>query len=168
MSDENPKPLPFLTEDEKRIVLDDAFTSEGIDVTIRKLSTITTRREFNEYLKRDLDFAEQYRQCLVESCMFLENDMLSVNKRCKGDYKLARVMLDQLVKVLQFRNPERYGNKLDVKVETVSLKFNLENANKRVQEIIAAEYRPAILKNPEPVALIPEKKKPGRPKKTNS
>lgn len=125
-----------LTEQEINWILDDVFTGELIDVTIRKLQNISTRREFNRYLKENPEFAQEYYQAVVDSCTFLENDLLSLHKKCKGDFKLARVLLDSIVKVLQFRNPEKYGNKLDLNVQTVSIIANLNASDERIKALL--------------------------------
>ena len=123
------KALEKLSEQQKSWLIDDCFSSFRIDQTLKKIDM--SRREFSKYLEFDQEFAMEYERALKDACVFLENDLLNVHK-VVDNHKMATVAMNALCKVLAFRNPEKYGNKIDVSVSVVSIRSNLESANERV------------------------------------
>ncbi len=68
--------------------------------------------------------------------MFLEDDLLNIHV-LEPDSKMARVRLEALVKVLAFRNPAKYSQRLDVSVnQTISIRHALENSNVRIIDLV--------------------------------
>lgn len=155
-----------LTPQEKEWILNDAYSSESIDVTIRKLDGINGRRGFNAALKADPEFKRELELAWLESCPYLENDILQIHRKSQGDHKLARVMLDALKSVLAYRNPSRYGSKIDLNVnQTVSIKANLEHANARIQTLIR-DVTPALVTESAPIQAKTSAKQ-GKTKRKN-
>jgi hypothetical protein len=132
-----------LTENELDWLIEDTFKGLSIDETIKKLE-FRGRREFNAFLKNNPDIKEKVEEAKIESCDYLENDLLNIHKRAKGDHKLARVLADTLIRVLQFRKPEKYGNKIDVSMNVVSIAGNIEKANERVKALMK-DVTPQVL-----------------------
>lgn len=124
-----------LTEQEKTWILEDTFQSVQIDQTLRKVEM--SRREFSLYLKRDLEFKELYEQAMLDACQFLENDLLNIYKKSNIDHKLARVAIESINKILVFRNPSKYSQKIDLNVnQNISIRSNIEAGNKRVAALM--------------------------------
>ena len=128
------QPKTELNDDEKRWLLDDALTIMSIDQTLKKVGM--TRREFTKYMNKHIEFKEEYNQALIDACMFIENDLLNIEDKL-DNAKMAGVVSNNLMKVLAARNPEKYGNKLDLSVsQTVSIRYNLDQSQQRIGEVI--------------------------------
>lgn len=125
-------------------VLDDVFSGVQIDQTLKKIGF--TRREFNSYLKANPEFREQFDKAMLDACPFLENDLLNIYKRV-DDAKLARVALESINKILVFRDPAKYSQKLDISMnQTISIRSNLDASTKRIE---------GLIKDAQPIALEP-------------
>lgn len=151
-------PMRKLTEQEQDWVLNDTFQSVKIDETLGKINM--TRRQFNQYLKDDLEFAKKYAEAEIDACRFIENDMLNIHRRVAPengkmraipiDHKLARVMMEGMKKILEYRNPSKYSPKMDVNMNSVvSIRDSLNKANERVQSLMrdatpVIEIKPTI------------------------
>jgi hypothetical protein len=123
-----------LNEDEKRWILEDAMSTLQIDQTLRKVNF--TRRQFSRYLKANPAFKAEYEQALLDSCAFLENDLLNIHK-VEDDAKMASIRITAIQKALAYRQPEKYGNKIDLSLnQTVSIKSNVEKANERLTQTL--------------------------------
>ncbi len=122
-----------LTRQQKDWYLTDILSSIQTDQSIKKLD-FKDRLEFNRYLKTDDEFKDEIIQAEIDSCVFIENDMLNIHKKI-DDHKLARIMLESYTKCLTYRNPSRYSQRIDLNVnQNISMRVNLETANKRVSE----------------------------------
>ena len=140
-----------LTADQKNWVIDCLFNSYRSDIALKKIDM--SRREFAGYLRRDHEFRLEYEQALRDSCTFLENDLLNIDK-IVDHHKMASAMVNSISKVLAFRNPEKYGPKLDLNVSAViSIKQNLAEANSR----LLRDVSPAIIELTQSVS-VPVKK----------
>lgn len=125
-----------LERHEKDWVLCDILSSFQIDQSIKKLD-MSDRLSFNRYLKTDPEFVQEIKEIELDSCLFLENDMVNLHKKCGGDHKIARIMLEAYTKLLAFRNPAKYSQKIDLNVnQTVSMRVNIEAANQRITGLI--------------------------------
>ena len=132
-----------LTENELDWLIEDTFKGLSIDETLKKLE-FRGRREFHQFLKNNPEIREKVEEAKIDSCDYLENDILNLHRKVKGDHKLARVLLDALIRVLQFRKPEKYGNKIDVSMNVVSIAGNIEKANERVKALMK-DVTPQVL-----------------------
>lgn len=127
------KPKTDLTEQEWEWVIRDVFYNHEIDSTLDKIGM--TRPEFSRYLKKNPAKNEEYEQAKMDAVPFLENDY--ANPKRKYDPKEAALRSQNLLKILQSRDPEKYGNKVDVNLnQNISIKANLENANNRLKELM--------------------------------
>ena len=128
------QPKTELNDDEKRWLLEDSMTTLAIDQTLKKVGM--TRREFTKYLNKHPEFKEEYNQALIDACIFIENDVLNIEKMVENP-KMAAVVSNNLVKILAARNPEKYGNKLDLNVnQTISIRYNLDQSQQRIGELM--------------------------------
>ncbi len=123
------------TRQEKDWVINDVFHSTCYDESINKLG-FKSRLAFDRYLKTDPEFQAEIKQAELDACTYLENDMLNVHRRAKGDHKLARVLLEAYAKILAYRNPAKYSQKLDLTVTQVSMKTAIDGANDRVKSLL--------------------------------
>ena len=139
-----------LTPQELDWLLDDAFNSIQIDQTIEKIwGRSGTRRQLNQYLKDNPEVKAQFEEALTEACPFLENDILNCHK--KMDPKEAELFSRNVMRILEVRKPEKYGKKVDLNLnQTISIRGNLEQANKRVAELLR-DVTPVLIK-----AAMPE------------
>lgn len=113
-------------------IVDDALHSYDIDKSLKKIEF--NRREWNAYMKAHPDVKEAWEQALLDACPFLENELLNCHKRLST--KEAQIFSSNVMKILAARQPERYGNKLDLSVkQTISIKSNLDKANDRLATI---------------------------------
>ncbi len=133
------------TRQEKDWILNDIFHSTCIDESINKLG-FKSRLAFERYLKTDLEFQAEIKQAELDACTYLENDMLNVHRRAKGDAKLARVLLEGYARILGYRNPAKYSTKVDLTVTQVSMKTAIDGANERVKNLIKDVVELEVLK----------------------
>lgn len=153
-----------LSENELDWLIEDTYQGIPINETIKKLD-FNGRREFNQFLKANPEIKQIIKEAEIEACDFLENDLLNVHRKAKMDHKLARVLADTLLRVLQFRKPEKYGNKIDLNMNVVSVAVNLEKANERIKALMrdVTPDVPIALEAPKPIETPKEKPKK-RPK----
>jgi hypothetical protein len=131
-----------LTEQEEEWVINDTFESIKIEDTLKKINM--NRRQFNSYLKDNPEFAMVFAQAEIDACKFIENDMLNIHRKAKDDHKLARVMLEAMRKVLEYRNPAKYSPKMDMNLNgTISVRGAIDNANNKLTELIR-DVTPAL------------------------
>lgn len=119
------------------MILDDIFEGIQIEQTLRKLGPDWTRRSFSAYLRASVEFKAEWDQAQIDSCEFIENDLLNVDKRFdgkQGSHKMASIWSTNRLKILEARNPEKYGKKLELTVP-VSIRGNIEKANERIRQI---------------------------------
>lgn len=126
-------PRDRLSPNEEEWILEDTFQLVRIDQTLQKVNM--SRRQFSRYLKDFPDFAAKFKEAEIESCPFIENDMLNLYKKL-DDHKMARVALEAMNKVLVFRNPSRYSQKIDVSVsQQISIRTAIDASNSRIQDM---------------------------------
>ncbi len=132
------KPKPpnrVLTEEEIEILLEDALSGKHLKdsaVTLKFSSRSTMWR----WLSANPEINNQLKQARYDSCMFLEDDVLNIHK-IEKDPKMARVRLEALLKVLAFRQPNTYSQRIDLNVNnTISIRSNVDSANERLTEVL--------------------------------
>lgn len=135
-----------LSTKERDWVLNDALSSTSVEETFQKLN-FESRLQYHRYLKSDPELYAELKQMWLDSCPFLEIDMLNVHKKCP-DHKLARIRLEALIKVLAFRDPAKYGPKMDLNVnQNLSMRIAIETANTRIFEMLK-EATPILIDKP--------------------
>src|SRR3990167_39206 len=86
-----------------------------------KIFNLPNLREFNNFLKEKPDIKQRLEQAKIDALEFLEDDVLDVAD--SYDHKAARVQLEAINKKLQWGDPKRYGNKIDLNLnQTISIK----------------------------------------------
>lgn len=115
-------------------IINDTFEGVQIDQTLQKVGF--NRTQFSQYLNDLPEKKAEYDKAQIDSCKFIENDILNAHKKYK-DPKVAKLAIDAAKMILAFRNPEKYGNKIDLNVnKTVSIKAAISMANERVAKLV--------------------------------
>lgn len=130
------KPKEFLTvsDQEWSWVIADALESVQIDQTLQKIGF--SRTQFMNYLKDMPERRKEFEQAVIDSCVFIEDQILNAHKTFK-DVQKAKLFVDSAKAILAFRKPEKYGNKIDVNMnKTVSIKHAISLANDRISKLV--------------------------------
>ncbi len=101
---------------------------------ISKLLGFTTDMAFFRYREIYPDFNLALTRARAAACDGLEDQLL----RCaeSHDPKAARVKMESIAKILAYRNPQKYGNRVDLNVtQTIDIVGSIERAERRVKEI---------------------------------
>jgi hypothetical protein len=134
--------LKVLTEEQIEMAIESVLRGDTLART-GELLGFKTRMEFHDYLRRHPFLDEKVRAARIDGCIHLEDRMLNVTKEVE-DPRLARVQVEAYAKVMGYRNPQRYGNRIDVNLtQTVDIGSSLA----KMQERLDATYRdvtPAI------------------------
>lgn len=137
-----------LKPEQVELLIDDALNGRHMVESAKKLGFIS-RYTLWDFLRRNPDINDQLKLARFESCMFLEDDLLNIHV-LEPDAKMARVRSDNLVKVLAFRNPATYSQRLDLNLnQNISMKLNIEGANTRIIEMVKASEPLALVSNPQ-------------------
>lgn len=100
-----------------------------------------TPRQWMNYKKKFPDFEVLVNEALNEYCLTLEQELLHLHE--KYDFKTADIYSKNIERVLKYRNPKRYGDKMQMDLQvTVDIAGSLEKAERRVLEatnVIAIE-----------------------------
>lgn len=110
-----------------------------------------TRRRFQKYMIKFEDFSQMMERARLAECQYLEEQMLSV---CT-DYsdKYAKIQLEALAKILKFRDPKRYGDKMNVDVAmSVDISGALSRAEKRLIDVTNVIALPVAVRDNSPDA----------------
>lgn len=93
--------------------------------------------QFLRYRKAYPDFENRFESARDMSCEILEDKILTVIEDTETPHE-ARVRLDALCKALSFKNPSRYGQRIDLSItQTVDIGSSLS----RMQQSLDATYR---------------------------
>lgn len=132
-----PKPVnpQSLTEEQIDSIYEDALCGKHSFETAKRLG-FTSKSAYWLFLRKHQDVKKELEMARFDSCMFLEDDLLNIH-RVFPDAKMARVMSDNYVKVLAFRNPAKYSQRIDLNVnQHVSIRASLDGANERFLDLV--------------------------------
>lgn len=96
-----------------------------------------SRRRFQKYCMKYAEFQEACDRARLAQCLYLEEQMLKV---C-DDYndKYAKTQLEALAKILKYRDPKKYGEKVNLEVAvTVDISGSLNRAEQRMIDVTAS------------------------------
>ena len=125
-----------LTEEQEELAIDMILMLKQQQEIARKLG-FKNRNAYSKYLIKHPEFFEQVERAVVMSCLYLEDDLLAVADDYNKDN--ARVKMESIARVLKFRNPKKYGDKLDMSVaHTIDISGSLERAEKRIIDVTAS------------------------------
>ncbi len=118
--------------------MDEALDSIIKGNSIRKVAMFLGFKSLNKFSKFLLDnpaVLAEIENARVQACMHLEDELLSVADDYGKD--VARTKMDCIAKLLKFRDPKRYGDKLDMSVtHTIDISGSLLRAEQRVIDVI--------------------------------
>ena len=139
-----------LTIDEENLAIEAALTGQSLAKTAESLG-FTTAQSFYNYRKSNPDFDSALNSARLNSCDHLEDQIIGLADSYESAHH-ARIKLESLAKVLSYRKPERYGNKVSLDITTqVDICSSLARMQARlVGEYGAASSTPIMLETKKP------------------
>lgn len=128
-----------LTQEEQDIAFEYALQGVSLAKTAKTLG-FSNDMAFHRYCLNDPVFAKELDAMRARSCPHLEDKMLEIPETC-GDAKIGRVQMEVLGRILAYRNPLRYGNKVDI---TMTQTVDIGSSLARMQSRLAATYASQI------------------------
>lgn len=141
--------LRELTEDEIQLALEDGISGETLTKTAETLG-FNSKMAFHNYCKRNPVFAKDLQAARLASTDHLEDRMLKLIETC-DDPKLMRAQMEVLGRVLAYRKPGTYGQRIDVNMNQTS---DIGASLARMEQRIAGAYNTALNA---PIDVTPKK-----------
>ena len=138
-----------LSQDEMEIALEDGISGETLTKTGETLG-FNSKMAFHRYCLKHPIFAKELSAARLASTDHLEDKMLKLIETC-DDPKLMRAQMDVLARVLAFRKPERYGQRIDLNVNQTS---DIGAALAQMERRVASAYNAPLL---DAVDVTPQK-----------
>lgn len=124
-----------LTPEQEDLAFDLILNTEKQANIARQLG-FKNRTAYQKYIVNNPDFFELCERARAAACWFLEDQLLFVADDYDG--KVARTKMDCIAKILAYRDPKRYGNKMDLNVtQTIDISGALDRAERRVIDVTA-------------------------------
>jgi hypothetical protein len=124
-----------LTPEEEEIAYEHAISGVPRSKTAEVLGFVS-RMAFHRYCLKHPEFARAMQDARSAGNIHTEDEIRHVTKH-ERDPQLARVKMEALCRLLQFSDPTKYGNKVDITMnQTVSVRHNLDSANNRVAALM--------------------------------
>lgn len=111
--------------------------------SIQKKLGFKTRQLFSKYLADNPIFLQKIEAAKALTCAFLEDELLT----CAQDYPkdISRVKMESIARVLKYRDPKKYGDKLDMSVtHTIDIAGSLDKADKRMLDVTPINVVPLL------------------------
>lgn len=124
-----------LTDDEVELALRLQSEGQSYAKTAESLG-FKHIRDFFEYRKTHPEFATALDAARNDSNVYLEDKLLTVTQDI-DDPKMARVQLEAISRALAFRDPKRYGQRVELNVTHLDIGGSLS----RMQGALDAAYR---------------------------
>lgn len=123
-----------LTADQHEKLLEACFEIQPIFNTAQTMG-FRNKSGFQKYLNRNPEFWAEVKQARIDACDFIEDELLQIPE--KYDFKMAKHVIDIYCRVLAFRVPAKYSQRIDMNInQNVSITHNLINANSRMDQMI--------------------------------
>lgn len=124
--------LKILTEDQLGWLEEGVLNSDPLEQISKRLG-FNSKRSFSCTIRHDKEAKQRFEQAKRDACVYIEDDILHLNRICKGDHKLARILLSAKLKYLEFCDPDKYRPKMDVNLnQNISIRTNITAANDRL------------------------------------
>ncbi len=121
-----PRLSPELEEKAYEMILD-GETLDNIAVALG----LKTRRTFQRYQLQHPEFLELCDRARIAECQYIEEEIRHVASKYSKDY--ARVELEALTRILKFRDPKKYGDRVNLDSNiTIDIAGSLDRAERRV------------------------------------
>jgi hypothetical protein len=131
-----------LTREQQLIFINDALNLVPLVTTAKKLG-FKDKFGLFYYTKKNPEFWAEVKEARVEACEHMEDLILQIPQ--DYDAKMAKVVLDMYTRIMAFRNPAKYSQRIDLNVnQTVSIRHNLEASNTRLESLLK-DVGPAML-----------------------
>lgn len=110
---------------------------------VAKVLGFTSKTMFWKFKNNNLAFKEKVDQARISACEAIEDKIMTIHE--DFDPKMGRVMLEAYTRILAFRIPSKYSQKLDLNLnQTISIRANLDEANNRLGSFLK-EVNPALI-----------------------
>lgn len=127
-----------LTLEEQEIAFEHAIAGDTLTATGEALG-FKTRMAFYEYCKRDPDFSKALHDARVAGNDYIEDELRHITS-LEENPNVARVRMESLCRLLTFRNPAKYSQRIDVNVtQTVDIGSSLARMHARLLETYAPQ-----------------------------
>lgn len=135
-----------LSDDQENKAIDMVLNLDPMD-NVRKELGFKSRQKFAKYLADNPLFLSKIEAAKQLSCYYLEDDLLSCADKFNKEY--ARVKMEAIAKMLKFRDPKKYGDKLDMSVtHTIDIAGSLDRASKRMIDVTPINVLPILGNKP--------------------
>ena len=122
-----------LTEEEIDLAINLVLEGQKFTDIAKKLG-FKNRQEFHNYCRSHPEFKERLDQARNDYCDHLEDLLLDVPIRYHGE--TAKVLSQNIMKILEYRNPKRYSPKFQHEITTtIDIASSLDKAERRVLDI---------------------------------
>lgn len=124
-----------LTDEQIESIYADALDGKHSFETAKRLG-FTSKPAYWFFLRKNEQIKKELEVARFDSCMFIEDDLLNLHEICP-DAKMARVRMEILCRILAFRNPSKYSQRIDVNMnQNVSVRIALDGANDRMLQFM--------------------------------
>lgn len=105
-------------------------------VDIAKILGFTSKYAFTNYRHKFEDFNQRLDHARSDYCDDLEDQLLTIPMEL--DCKTAQILSNNIIKILEYRNPKRYSPKYQHEIQvTVDISGSLDRAERRVQATVS-------------------------------
>lgn len=125
-----------ITQDQKELAYEYAITGISLAKTAESLG-FKSIWQFNCFCEANPEFKNTLYAARNNALPHMEDKMLAIKDTCT-DPKLARVEMECLARVMSYRDPGRYGNRVDVNVHQT---LDISGSLARIDAQIATTYR---------------------------
>lgn len=134
-----------LATDQEELAIN--MISEGAKVIeVAKALGFKDTNGFLRYRRAYPDFEEEFQIALQANSENLEDKLLNIDEWFPHDAKMADVVSKNTMRVLGYRSPKRYGDKIDLNVtQTIDIAGSLERAERRVIEAATTNVLPMVV-----------------------
>lgn len=124
-----------LEEEERAIML--VFEGEYLK-NIAKILGFNTNHEFSKYMRKNVEFKQRMDEAIIDSCPFLEEQLLSIPYKYREEPKVAEQLCKSIIQLLKYRDSKRYGDKTQIDVSmTLDIAGALGRAEQRMIDVTA-------------------------------
>lgn len=125
----------IITDEQAALLIESVYDLKPIHDTAAKFG-FKTRSGFDSVLRRKYpELVKQLAEARIDSCVYIEDKFLTIMD--DYDFKMAKVALEVYSKVLSWRIPAKYSQRIDMNInQTVSITHNLAKANDRMSELM--------------------------------
>lgn len=125
-----------LTEEEIELAIESQLKGERLTTTAEKLG-FSQLSDFYRYRLRDTAFSKRLSDARTQGSELMEDEVRYVADDYHSPHT-ARVKMESLCRLLAFRDPAKYGNKVDI---TIAQTVDIGSSLARMQGRLDSTYR---------------------------